>query len=110
MSLRLEIFIVLFSIFFIFLLIKLVKNENISVKYALVWILPLFIFLFSSFFPNFIVLISNFFGFNTMVSFIFCVLFAFLLLLCLVLTIIVTGLRERQRILIQEVSLLKSQK
>lgn len=108
MSTKLTAIIILFSIFLVCLLIKLINDKKMSVKYALVWIIPLGLFLVASIIPNFVAKVSKLLGFETMVSFIFCVLFAFLLLICISLTIIVSKLRSRQKTIIQELSILKS--
>ena len=57
--------------------------------------------------PSFMQLIANFLGFETMSNMIFCILIAVLIFICLSLTIIVSGQKEKTRLLIQEVSILK---
>lgn len=107
MSSRLTIFILVFSILLFAYLIKLVKDKNMSVKYALVWLAPLLVFIISTLFTGFFSKVAKMLGFETLVSFVFSILIAFLLVICLVLTVIVTRLRNRQKILIQELSILK---
>lgn len=106
-SSKLSIFVLSFAILLFLFLIKLVKDKNVSVKYALVWLIPLMVFIISILFPKFFINIAHLIGFDTLVSFVFCILFAFLIIICMVLTVIVTRLRNRQKILIQELSLLK---
>lgn len=108
MSTKLTIIIILFTLFLVCLLIKLINDKKMSVKYSLVWIMPLGLFLVATIIPNFVTKVAKLLGFETMVSFIFCILFAFLLLICVSLTIIVSKLRSRQKTIIQELSILKS--
>ena len=108
MSKKLILVIILFTLFMMFMLIKLINDKKLSVKYSLVWIMPLCLFLLATFIPNFVVRVASLLGFETMASFIFSVLFAFLLLICISLTIIVSKLRNRQKLIIQELSLLKA--
>lgn len=108
MSKKLVLIVVIFTIILFVGLIKLINDKKMSVKYSLVWILPLSLFLLVSFIPNFVTKIAVSLGFETLVSFIFCVLFVFLLFICISLTVIVSKLRSRQKLVIQELSLLKS--
>ena len=108
MSTKLIIIIIIFTLFMFGFLMKLINDKKLSVKYSLIWILPLSLFLVATIIPNLVDWFAKLLGFQTMVSFIFSILFAFLLLICLSLTIIVSKLRNRQKLIIQELSILKT--
>lgn len=107
MSLRLILEALIFVIVMTIIIISIVKRGRISVKYSLVWLFSIFTILLAAIIPNFVQTVANFFGFQTMSNMIFCLLFAILIFICISLTIIVSGQKEKTRLLIQEVSILK---
>lgn len=96
-----------FSIFMLIIILFLSKKSRISVKYAIVWIIPLFIIALPIIFTKAFVWISRLLGFQTLSNFIFSLLIASLIFISMSLTIIVTQLKNQVRVLIQEISLLK---
>ena len=107
MSFKLILELLLFSILMIATILIIVKRGRISVKYSLVWFVPIIIILISALIPNFMILIANLIGFETLSSMVFSLLIAILIFICISLTIIVSGQKEKIKLLIQEVSMLK---
>lgn len=101
--------ILLFSLILILIILFIVRKGRISVKYSLVWFFSILIILICAILPNFMISISKFLGFVTMSNMIFSLLFAILIFICISLTIIVSGQKEKIKLLIQEVSMIKSQ-
>ena len=101
--------ILLFSLILILIILFIVRKGRISVKYSLVWFFSILIILICEIIPNFMISISKFLGFVTMSNMIFSLLFAILIFICISLTIIVSGQKEKIKLLIQEVSMIKSQ-
>ena len=102
------ILIFMFSIFLIFVILKFVKEKKISVNYSLIWFVPILILLLTAIFPTFVRLISNIIGFKKVSNMILVILLTILIFVSLSLTVIVTKLKNREKTLIQEVSILKS--
>ena len=107
MSLKLVIESLILIVILTITILIILKKGRISVKYSLVWIFSILIILIATLIPNFMQIIANFLGFQTMSNMIFCLLILLLLFICMSLTIIVSGQKEKIKLLIQEVSMLK---
>lgn len=110
MSLSLKLDSIIFILFIIVLIIVLVKREKISIKYSLVWLFPCVLMLIFVLIPGFLSFITNLLGFQTASNMIFALLIGFLIVVTIALTVIVSKQKEKIRLLIQEVSLLKEKK
>ena len=78
------------------------------IKYALVWYFADFIILMASVFPIFVSSFAHLIGFETMANMVLCTLIIVLLFITIVLTVIVAGQTTKIRLLIQEISIIKS--
>lgn len=107
MPLKLVFEVLLFVIIMLVIITSIVKTGRISIKYSLVWFFSIFVIFLSAIIPNFMQIIANLLGFQTLSNMIFSILIAILLFICISLTIIVSGQKEKIRLLIQEVSVLK---
>lgn len=107
MPLKLILESLLFVLVMLIIIIGIVKRGRISIKYSLVWFFSIFIIFISAIIPNFMQIIANLLGFQTMSNMIISLLIAILIYICISLTIIVSGQREKIKLLIQEVSILK---
>lgn len=85
-----------------------VKREKISVGYSIVWYLSLAVMMLFSIFPEIFGFFSRLIGFEISSNFLFVLLIAFLFAICISLTIIVSEQKEQIRRLIQEISIIKS--
>ena len=110
MSLELRITAIVFLLFIVCVVIHLVKNEKVSVKYSLVWLLPCLLLLIFILVPVFLDYVTKVLGFQTASNMIFALLIGFLMIVTIALTVIVSKQNEKIRLLIQEVSLLKEKK
>lgn len=107
MNLELTISSISFLVLIIFFILYLVKKGRISVKYSLVWIMPCIILIIFTLVPGFMVFVSNKLGFQTASNMILTLLICFLMSISIALTTIVTNQKDKIRLLIQEVSILK---
>lgn len=86
----------------------MVRKGKITIKYSLVWLIACGILLLSAVIPKFMETIANLFGIKVLSNMIFAVIIMILMFISISLTIIVSGHKEKIRLLIQEVSILKS--
>lgn len=110
MSTELMITAIIFFVILIFSVLYLVRRRRISIKYSLVWLLPCVILIVFTFWPGCMVWISKILGFQTASNMVITALVCFLLIINLALTVIVTNQKEKIRLLIQEVSIIKKNK
>lgn len=110
MSLSLKLDSTIFILSIMILIIVLVKKEKISVKYSLVWLLPCILLLVFVLMPGFLTFTTTFLGFQTSSNMIFALLIGFLMIITIALTVIVSKQKEKIKLLIQEISLLKEKK
>lgn len=108
MNTKLQIELLIFSILFITIVLLFVRNNKLSIRYALVWLFAAFLILLSILVPGLFNNISKIIGFGTPASMIIFGGFVILIYICFSLTIIVSGQANKIRLLIQEISLLKS--
>ena len=110
MSLELTIASIVFLLLIIAIIISLVRNEKISVKYSFVWLLPCTLLLIFTLVPGFLNIVTKLLGFQTASNMVFALIVGFLMIVTIALTVIVSKQNEKIRLLIQEVSLLKEKK
>lgn len=104
-DLRIAILLVAFILYAVIFLIF--KKGRIPLKFALVWLLPTTIVMFVGIVPDFLIVIMDFLGFQTLSNMIIGMLFVILIFICIALTIIVSGQNTKITLLIQELSILK---
>lgn len=109
MNTDLRIWMCLVALLFAVIITFILKKGRMPIKYALVWYAGDAVVLLTSLFPFFINHISKFFGFETISSFIICLIIVILIFITIVLTIIISGQNVKIKLLIQEVSILKQQ-
>ena len=110
MGFNLKLSSIVFLLIVIFLVLFLVRKNKITIKYSLVWLFPCFILLIFILVPGFLTWTNDILGFQTASNMILSLLIAFLLMITIALTVIVSKQKEQIRLLIQEVSLLKEKK
>lgn len=99
--------VLLFCFILALVILSIVKRGRITVKYSLVWFVAILIIAISVLIPNFMIFIAKLLGFQTVSNLIFSLLIMLLIFICISLTIIISGQKEKIRLLIQEVSILK---
>lgn len=106
---NLRVLLVIFSIILIILILKLISKNKIPIKYSLFWLVAALIIFLVGAFPNFISIFTRLIGFETTSNLVVGIILGILLCLTLLLTIIISDQKRRIKLLIQEVSILKSQ-
>lgn len=105
---RLKLILALVIFSFLLTIINFIKKDNISIKYSLIWLASCFLMIVAILIPNFLESMSNFLGFELVSNMIFMIAIIILLAISFSFTIIVSRQTQKIRLLVQEVSLLKS--
>ena len=104
----------LVALIFIFLLFILVtyyvKKNKISVKYSIVWYFCLLLLTLFTVFPNLLGYVTNLVGIQVSSNFLFAFMIGVLFIITLSLTKIVSEQQEKIKQLVQEISIIKSNK
>lgn len=108
MSSSLKIISILFCLIIIGIVLYIVKKGRISIKYSLIWFFSMFILLLLILIPNLLGFFTNLIGIEVASNLIFALIIAVLIFISISLTIIVSGQNDKIRLLVQEISLLKS--
>ena len=96
----------LFLFVFIFWMLK---RNSLSVKYSVMWLMLPVVFILMVIFSEPLNILANTLGFQLLSNFVFFIILGCLLVLCFLLTIIVSGLKNKINKLVQEVSILKKE-
>ena len=104
---RLKIAAIISIISVIIAITHFVKKNRITIKYAIIWYISLLVLIIFTTFPEILGWITSFVGMELSSNFLFVLLIAFLFIINISLTIIVSEQREQMRKIIQEVSMLK---
>lgn len=108
MEMRVRFILAIVIFLFILIIINFIKKDNISLKYSLIWLISGFVMFIATMIPNFLECLSQFLGFELVSNMVFVFAIIILLLLNFSFTIIVSRQTQKIRLLIQELSLLKS--
>lgn len=107
MSIEITISSIIFLVLIMLFILYLVKKKKISIKYSLVWLLPCIVLIIFTLVPGLMIFVSKTLGFQTASNMILTLLICFLMVITIALTVIVTNQKDKIRLLIQEVSILK---
>lgn len=108
MSISLRLGLVIVALVIMIIVLAQLKKRRIPVKYSLVWMLSSIIILLIAIVPRLFVAIAKYLGFVTMSNLVIAMFIFILLMISLTLTVIVSGQRKKITLLMQEVSILKS--
>ena len=108
MELGLRIVLVVFAIFWFLLVTHFLKKNKLPVKYSIFWYIFIFVILILGVIPGVLQLICDIFGFATISNLVIGIILSMLMFITLILTIIISDQKKQIKLLIQEVSLLKS--
>ena len=108
MNKNLILYLIIFSIIWIVVVLKNIRDEKISVRYSLIWFFIAIVLLFVGILTNFMESISSFFGFLTLANLVIGIMITLLMIITFFLTKIVTKQKEQIKNLIQEISLLRN--
>lgn len=109
MSLNLIITLVCVSLFLIILTTYFLKKGRIPEKYSMLWYIFSLAILLVAIFPNLFTFISEALGFEVMSNMIIAIIVGVLILLNMALTIMIAGQKKKTTLLVQEISILKSE-
>ena len=99
-----------FALFIIFTILYLVRKEKINIKYAIVWLLLFGILALLLIIPNLLTIITKFLGFEVSSNMIFAIIISVLIIISISLSTIVSTQDRKIRKLIQELSIIKSER
>ena len=102
MSLTLRIFLIILLLIFMALIIYVINHKKISMRYASLWLLMLLILILVTIFPNLIIALSNFLGFETTSNMVFLLGFFVLAYIIFLLTIYLSDQQNKIKNLVQE--------
>ena len=110
MPISTRIILLLFSIVLMITTMVVLKKGRMPIKYSLLWFFSALIVFVLAVFPQIIEWIAWLFGFQTLSNLISAIMIGILLFLTMALTIIIAGQNKKINLLIQEISILKSNK
>jgi hypothetical protein len=90
-------------------IIQILRKGRVPIKYSLVWFLSAIIIMFVAIFPGILEYFASLMGFITISNMVIGMMIVILLFITMSLTVIVSGQKEKIRLLIQEVSILKGE-
>lgn len=109
MSNRLIITVIIFAVILGISVLYLLLKNRITVKYALIWLFSTIIIIVVAVIPNLMEKLAKLLGFELLSNMVLCLFIAILMFLTLILTVIIGGQKKKTTLLIQELSLLKSE-
>jgi hypothetical protein len=107
MSIRLNLFAIIGSIILLLVIFELIRRKYLQERYSLIWVVTGILFLLLSIRVDILYRISNFLGFSIPSNALFFFGVLFLILIVLGLSVITSRLSVKNKILAQEVVLLK---
>ena len=110
MSDNLRILLVIFSLFLFAITLNLISKNKIPIRYSLFWIFSSLLILIVGAFPGFVNIFTKLVGFETTSNLVIGIILLLLLFITLLLTVIVSGQQKKIKLLIQEISIIKSEK
>ena len=110
MSNKLILYSSIFIIIVIVMILYFIKKRKINIKYSVIWLSLFGLLLIFLLIPGFLNLITKALGFSLASNMIFSLLLGTLVLINIGLTVIVSSLYEKIRVLTQEISILKSKR
>lgn len=107
MSFNLKLLSIVFILALAFVILLITRKGKMYVKYSIIWYGCLFVLLLLTIFPSLLRWFTNLFGIQISSNFIFAFMIGILFIICISLTVIVSGQNEKTRHLIQELSIIK---
>lgn len=107
MQINLRIFLIIFSIVLMLLILRLISNKKIPIKYSLFWLIASILIFLVGLIPDFIGFFTRIIGFETTSNLVIGIILGVLLVITLLLTIIVSEHKKKINLLIQELSIIK---
>ena len=109
MNIRLKLFLSIIVLAQLYLILNRFNKKKLTIKYTIYWIMLLLIMEIFVIFPNVLILLSEFLGFEATSNMILFSLFFFLFYICFLLTAKLSVQKMQIKNLIQEISILKKE-
>ncbi len=103
---RLKLVLLCSLIIFLVIVFALLKRKRLALRYTLLWLLTAVVLLIFVIFPELLVGVSRLLGIQTTMNTLYILLIGFLIILTISLTSIVSGQKERIRVLTQQSAVL----
>ena len=110
MSNSLKILLIVFSLVFSVIVLRLVSKDKLSIKYSLIWLTVMLVLLLVGCIPDYIGIVTKKIGFETTSNFVIGLILGILLFITLILTVLIADQKNKIKLLIQEISILKKEK
>jgi len=107
MSLKLQMYSLIAIFFVILVIVNILRKGRMNIKYSIVWLFAFGILFIGILIPGLLPKITELLGFGLTSNMIIVAFIAILIFINISLTIIISGLNEKVRLLIQEISMLK---
>lgn len=107
MQLNIQILVAVVLIGILCFIIQKIRKRNLEIRYALSWLGVIIVLLFFDIFPQTMEWLANIFGIQIPANGLFTMGFCFFILIVLSSTIAISKLSNKNKVLIQEVALLK---
>lgn len=107
MDLKLKLCLTAFVLILLFLIIKTIKKNKLSIRYGILWIFLTVVMELGILFSEIAIKFSKFLGFETASNMVLLLLFLFLFYIAFFLTLKISKQNHQIKTLIQEVSILK---
>lgn len=92
---------------YLWLILWLLKKKKLTVRYSIIWLISALVLLVFAVFPYVVLVLTNLLGMAVPINLVFILVIAFMLLLLLSLSSIVSGFAEKLRRLAQQNALLE---
>ena len=109
MSDTLRIILIIFSLLLFIIILNFISKKKIPIRYSLIWMVSSLVIFFVGVFPDFCISITSLVGFKAASNFVIGIILTLLLIITLILTMIVSIQKRKIKLLIQEVSIIKSE-
>ena len=109
MNLNLRILLIVFALILILIIFKLISKNKLPIKYSLFWLTSSVLIFLVGLIPNFIGFFTSLIGFKTTSNLVIGIILGIILIITLLLTIIIAEQKRKIKILIQQISLIKTE-
>lgn len=110
MNIVLKIEMITIALITLALIIYMLKNKSMSIKYSILWLILPIVFIIFALFSEPLVILANKLGFELLSNMVFFITVGMLFAICFSLTIIVSNLNQKVKSLNQEIALLKKER
>ena len=107
LGLDLQIFLIILVALYALVILSLLKKQKMDIKYSLIWLLSAVVLIIFVIFPQIVAAAASAIGIDAPVNLIYIVAGLFMIMIIMSLTVIVSGLKNKIKILSQKQGLLE---